>query len=77
MIERWKEYLIEILNVGERKDAVITLMKMEVGIMRVNEEKQISENNAEHTIRRFKFVKSPGFDGITGKIIKYGSEELK
>lgn len=63
-MERWKEYFKELLNVDKREEAVISLIGLERGNVRVMNE--ISDTRIQDAAGRLGIDKSPGVDGVVG-----------
>ena len=71
---RWKEYFEGLMNVENKKAAVVTCMGMERGGARLNVQGQVSRREVKRAIGRLKMGKAPGVDGITAEMLRFGGE---
>ena len=71
---RWKEYFEGLMNVENKKEAVVTCMGMEKGGARLNVQGPVSRREVKRAIGRLKMGKAPGVDGITAEMLRFGGE---
>ena len=72
--KRWGEHFEKLMNVSSRDEAIITCMGMEGDGRRLGQQHTISEREVRKSMRRLKGGKSPGVDGITTEMLKFGGE---
>ena len=69
---RWNEYFCNLLNVENGREAMIGERRMyEVGAQHVID---ISVDDVRKAIKKLKNGKSPGVDGITSEMLRYGGD---
>ena len=72
MRQRWSEYYEALLNVDDGRRAQLS----EVVRVRVNndanDELEVSVEDVRKAVKKLKKDKSPGVDGITSEMVKYG-----
>ena len=72
--KRWGKYFENLMNVNSREQAMISCMGMEGDGRRPKQQQKISIKEVKKALQKLKGGKSPGVDGITAEMLKYGGE---
>ena len=73
---RWSGYFQELLNVDNGREAELT----DAGVQRVNVNlrllMEVSVDDVRKAVKKLKNGKSPGIDGVTSEMLRYGGESI-
>ena len=73
--QRWSEYYEALLNVDDGRRAQLSEV-VRVRVNDANDELEVSVEDVRKAVKKLKKGKSPGVDGITSEMLKYGGEAL-
>ena len=73
---RWSEYFEQLLNVDDGRRAELTEVRVGGGNETVNIDMDVRVDDVRKAVKKLKKGKSPGVDGITSEMLKYGGECL-
>ena len=71
---RWSEYFEQLLNVDDGRRAELTEVRGGGGDENVNTNMDVRVDDVRRAVKKLKKGKSPGVDGITSEMLKYGGE---
>ena len=71
---RWNEYFNELLNVDDGREAELTEGRIAGVNAEVRQEVDINVNDVKRAVKKLKNGKTPGVDGITNEMLRYGGE---
>ena len=71
---RWNEYFSELLNVNEGREAELTQGRVAGLNAGVRLEVDITVDDVRRAVKKLKNGKTPGVDGITNEMLRYGGE---
>ena len=72
--ERWSRYFDQLLNVDDGREAEITERRMCGVDARLLLGADVFVDDVRRAIKKLKNVKTPGVDGITSEMLRYGGE---
>ena len=71
--KRWADHFENLLNVVEdRRAEIIAVAGVQVPMMEVENESEITKEEVERALRETKTGKAPGVDGVTAEMLKEG-----
>ena len=71
--KRWAEHFENLLNVVEDREAeIVGVVGVQVPVMGVENESEITRGEVERALKETKTGKAPGVDGVTGEMLKEG-----
>ena len=76
VLSRWSEYFEVLLNVEDRREAEMNDIEVEGVDRRLRMLIEVTEEDVRRAIKRLKNGKSPGVDGITSEMLRYGGESV-
>ena len=75
--KRWAEYLEELLNVQEDREAdIVALWGVQVLVMGEENEREITVEELKRALNEMKGGKAPGMDGVRVEMLKEGGETV-
>ena len=73
---RWKEYFEELLNVDDGREVEMNEVQLNGANRNARMVMELNEDDVRKAVKKLKKGKSPGIDGITSEMLKYGGESI-